>query len=149
MNAKTVTKPKVASAPVNDITSFGELASRPMVRQEFGRRLRGLMLKKKWRQSDLARASGLGRDSISQYVNGKTLADPASAQKLADALGIDVREVRPLSFMRANIEEETHGIRMTQTVGDPSKTWVYINRPVSAVLAAKINLMLAEEDAKK
>ena len=106
------------------------------------------MLKKNWRQSDLARASGLGRDSISQYVSGKTLADSASMQKLADALGIDVREVRPPSFMRANIEEETHGIRMTQTVGDPSKTWVYINRPVSAVLAAKINLMLAEEDAK-
>jgi len=107
------------------------------------------MLKKNWRQPDLARASGLGRDSISQYVNGKTLADSASMQKLADALGIDVREVRPPSFMRANIEEETHGIRMTQTVGDPSKTWVYINRPVSAVLAAKINLMLAKEDSKK
>src|SRR5438552_15688350 len=82
--------------------SIVELEPRQVIRQEFGRRLLQFMRERNWRQSDLAREAGLGRDSISQYVNGKSLPDSGNAQKLADAFGIDVQKVYPPRFMRAS-----------------------------------------------
>jgi len=51
------------------------------------RELRGLS------QSGLARASGVSRDSISNYETGQREAWPATAKKLADALGVDIADL--------------------------------------------------------
>ena len=39
-----------------------QVTPKALTKQEFGRRLQARMLEKEWNQSDLARASGLGRD---------------------------------------------------------------------------------------
>lgn len=54
---------------------------------EFGVRLKARLRAKNWNQSDLARATGLGRDSISTYINGATRPTPRNLAKIADALG--------------------------------------------------------------
>ena len=62
-------QPSSRSAPLN-ATNI-DLSQKVLQKQEFGRRVYALMMEKPWTQSELARASGLGRDSISQYVRGK------------------------------------------------------------------------------
>ena len=54
---------------------------------EFGRRLQAMILERNWNQADLARAAGLGRDSISTYIRGTVFPDPKNLKKIADALG--------------------------------------------------------------
>src|SRR5206468_11690064 len=98
-----------------------------------------------WRQSDLAREAGLGRDSISQYVNGKSLPDSGNAQKLADAFGIDVQKVYPPRFMRASNQSQTPSIQLTQASDDPGKAWLYINKALSYATAAEIIALLKDE----
>jgi transcriptional regulator with XRE-family HTH domain len=44
-------------------------------------------------QSELARAAGVSRDSISNYETGQREAWPATAKKLADALDVDIADL--------------------------------------------------------
>ena len=69
-----------------DTTS--NLMPRELTKQEFGRRLHGLMLAKDWNQSDLGKAAGLGRDSVSTYIRGLTFPTTRALRRLADALGV-------------------------------------------------------------
>ena len=120
------------------------MAPREMRRQEFGRNLWQLLIKRGMTQSDLARASGLGRDSISGYVRGRNLPEPTSAKALADALGVTVEDLYPGSVERA-IDGELPGFHMTEIAGHPGKAWVRLNRSMSFTAAAKIAAILAEE----
>jgi transcriptional regulator with XRE-family HTH domain len=61
----------------------------------FGERLRAKVRAKHWNQSDLARASGLGRDSISTYINGSTKPSPKNLAKIAQVIGCRVAELMP------------------------------------------------------
>ena len=72
-----------------------ESTPRHLTKQEFGRRIYSLMLKKGMRQSDLARAADLPRDSISVYIRGRSLPTPLSLQKLAGALGVKAEDLLP------------------------------------------------------
>ena len=74
-------------APYQDV----DFSKRILTRQEFGRRLTAMLVEKVWSQSDLARASGLGRDSISQYARGRSIPSPKNLSKLANALGTTPR----------------------------------------------------------
>lgn len=47
-----------------------------------------------WSQAKLAEESGVSRDSISNYETGQREAWPATAKKLADALGVEIAELR-------------------------------------------------------
>jgi transcriptional regulator with XRE-family HTH domain len=47
-----------------------------------------------WSQKKLAEESGVSRDSISNYETGQRDAWPATAKKLADALGIEIADLR-------------------------------------------------------
>lgn len=88
-------------------TPIRELHSRHLTNQEFGRRLQDLLNMKGWKQSQLARAAfgteinndghtvAKGRDRISAYVNGKQIPDTYNMQKLADALGVDIKDLAP------------------------------------------------------
>jgi transcriptional regulator with XRE-family HTH domain len=71
---------------------------------DFGARIKELLRTKNWNQSDLARATGLGRDSVSTYINGTTRPTPKNLAKIAQALGVDSRELLP-SHAKAEINE--------------------------------------------
>ena len=71
-----------------DQSQLSNLIPRHLSKQEFGKRLYKLMLERGWHQSELARQSGLPRDSISVYVRGKSLPTPTSLQALARAFGV-------------------------------------------------------------
>ena len=46
-----------------------------------------------WSQKNLAEAAGVSRDSISNYETGHRDAYPATARKLADALGVEIADL--------------------------------------------------------
>jgi transcriptional regulator with XRE-family HTH domain len=47
-----------------------------------------------WSQAKLAEVSGVSRDSISNYETGQREAWPATAKRLADALGVEIADLR-------------------------------------------------------
>lgn len=65
------------------------------VRKEFGFRVSRRIAQKGITQSELSRATGLGRDSISLYKLGKALPSNSNAKKLADALDCTVGDLIP------------------------------------------------------
>ena len=60
-----------------------------------GEKLRRLRKRRLWLIGDLADASGVHRNQISTYELGKAGAHPDTIRKLADALGVDPRELLP------------------------------------------------------
>jgi transcriptional regulator with XRE-family HTH domain len=120
------------------------MVPREMRRQEFGRNLWQLLLKRGMTQSDLSRASGLGRDSVSGYVRGRNLPEPTSAKKLADALGVTMEDLYPGSTERA-IDGELPAFEMKQAAGHPGRAWVRVNRMMSFAAATKIAAIIEQE----
>lgn len=58
-----------------------------------GAKLRRLRKRRLWLIGDLAERSGVHRNLISNYELGKAGAHPDTIRKLADALGVDPREL--------------------------------------------------------
>lgn len=52
-------------------------------------RVKGLMLEKKWKQTDLAEASGLSLSTIKQYTAGRRVPEKENLSRLAKALQVD------------------------------------------------------------
>ena len=121
------------------------LTPRALTKQEFGRRLNALLLEKDWNQSDLSRATGLGRDSISTYINGKTFPTPRALKAMADAFNLTPVDLLPNGMMSA-MEDEHPAIELKQAVGHPGKAWLRINRAMSFGAAAKIIDIIDHDD---
>lgn len=68
--------------------------------------LRRQLQRREMRQADLARRVGTSPGTVSSWVNGQRVPDPASCDRIADALGVDVDEVLMLAGHRPRIEEE-------------------------------------------
>ena len=58
-----------------------------------GARLRGLRRERALSQRDLSRMTGVAFDTISRLETGKQRAQPRTIRKLADALGVEPREL--------------------------------------------------------
>jgi transcriptional regulator with XRE-family HTH domain len=58
-----------------------------------GERLRQLRREQALSQRDLSGITGIAHDSISQLETGKREAQPRTIRKLADALGVEPREL--------------------------------------------------------
>lgn len=122
-----------------------QLTPKALTRQEFGRRLYQRLIDKEWNQSDLGRAAGLGRDSISGYINGKKFPTPLALQKMADALGCAPADLLPNSMMNA-MDDEHPAVELKQAAGHPGKAWLRVNRALSFGTAAKIINLIDDED---
>ena len=127
-----------------DSMEGGALAPKHLTKQEFGRRVYNLMLKKGWRQADLARASALPPDSISSYIRGLKVPTALSLQKLAQALDIPAHELLPNQVEHA-INEDFPSLEMRVSTSDPSRAWLRVNRWVSTSAAAKIVEILNDD----
>lgn len=114
-----------------------DLSNKMIRKQEFGRRLYDQLLKQRLNQSDLARKSGLGRDSISQYVRGRSVPTPQNLEKMAEALGIEPDDLFPnYSAQAIAIEDPTFQLRAVD--GDSSQMWLTINQRVSTAKAMAV-----------
>jgi transcriptional regulator with XRE-family HTH domain len=136
----------ISDAPGNPTTVD---APRHLSKQEFGRRLEKFMAAKKWNQSDLARHTGMARNNISVYVNGKSYPSESNLVKLAKALGVTPDELLPNRAELAIRGETMPDLSLKASIGDPGRSWLTINRLVPTGLAARIIGMLENERAKE
>jgi transcriptional regulator with XRE-family HTH domain len=58
-----------------------------------GARLRQLRRERAWSQRDLARHSGVSQDTITRLETGQREAQPRTMRRLAEALGVEPREL--------------------------------------------------------
>lgn len=117
-----------------------------LTKQEFGRRLYRLMTEKGWHQSELARQSGLTRDAISTYVNGRSLPDPKNAKRLADVFGMSVEQLLPNQVEMA-IDRDPPALELKVSALNPDVSWLRINRMVRTETALQIMSLLREDNA--
>lgn len=89
--------PYYSPAPVEGAMDWDPAAGYPPehIRLQIGRRIQAFLDDKGWRQSELSRRSGIGRDSISLYIRGKNTPTHASLAKIAKALGVDIADIAP------------------------------------------------------
>jgi transcriptional regulator with XRE-family HTH domain len=96
---------------------------------EFIRKMRQLMAHKGMTQSDLGRASGLGRDMISHYMRGVRYPGPASLSKIAGALGVKPGELDPEIGVPPDEPQDLAEIR--QIHGDPNRVLLHVRKIVT------------------
>ena len=115
-----------------------DLSVKRIRKSEFGKRLMHLLVQKGMRQAELARKTGLGRDSISQYVRGKTVPTPQSLRKMADVLQITPDQLYPNYSLDAAAEEEIAPFEFRGVSGEPDKMFVQISMKMPMEKAMKI-----------
>lgn len=93
--------------------------------RRFQKRLWRLINNRGWNQAELSRRSGIGKDVISTYVNGKHMPDPKNAQKLATAFDITAEELFP---DLAGVEAVPEGspLEVRAVVGKPGMFFVKV-----------------------
>lgn len=123
------------------------MAPREITRQEFGRNLFKLMTDAGMNQSELGRAANVGRDRISNYVNGKAFPTPPIMQRLAIALDVTNETLLP-NIVKEAMDSEYPAIELRQASGHENKAWLRVNRSMSFATAAKIIALIEEEDSK-
>lgn len=135
--------PKSTHVPSPTMNASSGSEMRHLSKQEFGRRLWELMVKNDMNQSDVARASGVGRDSISKYVNGKQFPTPIVAARIAKVFKVEPEELLP-NLAEQAYEREAPSLEMRAVHGKPGRVWLRVDQEVSSVQAAKIMSILNE-----
>jgi len=123
-----------------------DTTAKHLSKQEFGKRLYSLMLSKGWNQSQLARYAGLGRDSISQYVRGRSYPTPQNLQALAKCLSVEPDAILP-NYYESAVDREQPEIELKGVHGDPAHMWVRINMKMERAKALKILALIHGEAA--
>lgn len=124
------------------------LIPKHLAKDEFARRLYKLMIDRGWRQSDLARAANLKRNSISVYLRGASLPNPENTKALAKAFDMKPEELLP-NYTESSIERDNPEIDFRVSPADPKKAWLRINRLVHTSTAIKIMALLDDDDANQ
>jgi transcriptional regulator with XRE-family HTH domain len=115
---------------------------------EFIKKMRQLMAHKGMTQSDLGRASGLGRDMISHYMRGVRYPSPRNLRKLAVALGIQPGELDPdIGISEENEQQDIAEIK--QLAGDPARVRLHVRHVVTMKQALAVMAILHGADEGK
>lgn len=123
------------SAPADN--SSIDLSVKRNRNEEFGKRLYKALLDKSWNQSDLARAAGVGRDSISQYVRGKTVPTPQNLKKIAQCLNVSEADLYP-HYELAGFAADEPAHEFKAVPGDTEHLWVRVNMKLPKAKALEI-----------
>ena len=108
------------------------------------------MSSRELRPSEVARRAGIGRDSLSLYMNAKTLPTAVSLRKIADALGISAEELMPGTGERGPDRLIAPEFEMTALSNNAELSWLRINKLVSTGCAMQvIQLLIEDERARK
>lgn len=132
--------------PAKDSAPSG-FAPQHITKQEFGRRLYSLMIKKGWNQSELSRRAKIGRDSVSTYVRGISFPDPQNLDNLCKALEVDRDQLLPNAGESA-MDREHPAFEIKAAHGSPGRVWLRVNRMVTSEVASQIFNLINEADAK-
>ena len=114
-----------------------------LTKQEFGRRLHAILLERGWNQSEMARKTGVGRDAISTYVRGRSLPEPGTLKKMADALSMDPAELLP-NAVESAVDRDLPALEIREAIGHPGMAWLRVNRRVTTTQALRIMQILQE-----
>lgn len=79
-----------------------------------GNAIRAKLRELNWNQSELSRATGLGRDSISTYINGTVHPTPKNLAKIANAFGCKPSDLSGGYAPSAILRNEDAVLEMTQ-----------------------------------
>ena len=140
-----VRKSHFSSEPA--FSAASSMTPNALTKQEFGRRLAKLIRERNWTQSDAAREASLGRDAISNYVNGHNFPTPRSLEALAAAFDVSIEDLFPNAMMNA-LEDEHPAFELRVAAGHPGKAWVRINRAMTFETATEIARLLNVEDGR-
>lgn len=110
--------------------------ARQQAKIDFGRRLHKAMVKKGWRQSDLARHSAIGKDSISNYVNGRTVPTQQNIEKLAQVVGASPNDLWP--GYDGSMEGRRNVLTFRADPEDPAYAFVVIDSRLPVDLALEL-----------
>jgi transcriptional regulator with XRE-family HTH domain len=113
-----------------------------VVRQMFARRLWGLMVQKGMNQSELSRAAGIARDSVSTYVRALAMPDPVNTAKMAQALGVSISDLHPTGAASGS-HESVPAIEVKQAIGNPGRAWLRCNVEVPFDVAVQVMALLS------
>lgn len=142
---------------IGDSPIPSSLRPKHLTKQEFGKRVYELMVKKGWSQSDLARASenyvkrkpsasALSRDNVSTYVRGASLPQPDKLETLAAVLDTTPIELLP-NYIESAIDEDHPAFEMKVSSSAPGVAWLRVNRLVRTTTATEIAQLLEKDDA--
>ena len=120
-----------------------DLSKKVITTGEFATRVYTLMYEKGWNQSELARKSEIGRDSISTYINGKSVPTPRNLEKLSLALGTEPEKLYP-NYDEANNKQSDKMESFNKIDDGSGMYWVYVNRKLDGNKAIKIMQLLNE-----
>lgn len=143
---------------------FASEQARTAVKKEFARRLYQMALERGWRQADVARASGLARDRVSNYFRGLAIPDAPQLAKLCKAFG----DIEP-SKLLPNVDEameaaimqrgstgtereiaprmEDNLLEFRSISGLPGRALLRVNRVVSIDTAMNVIQIVRKDDA--
>tara|TARA_S200002703_G_scaffold46428_2_gene40305 strand:- start:1775 stop:2365 length:591 start_codon:yes stop_codon:yes gene_type:complete len=134
---------------MNAEKSFDESGIKFIRKQEFGRRLQSLLAQKGWNQAEFARKVGIGRDSISTYIRGKTIPNITTLEKMAKILQLkDRSELYPNYEAEGIVQDEMPEASYKTVRGKPDRMWVSINQELPSMVAMKIMQLLHGNDDK-
>jgi transcriptional regulator with XRE-family HTH domain len=109
---------------------------------EFARRLQAAMVAKGVSQSELGRATGIGRDSISHYVRGVATPSPMRLKAMGEALGVAGADLFPAAALGE--DEVAPAMEARQTA--EGRVFVRINQPMSMAKFVRIAAILQERE---
>lgn len=129
-------------------------APRDVVALEFARRLQAAMAEKGWNQSELAREAtkfmpegkSIQRDTISVYINTKSMPSRVRLEAIAKALGVDSSELLPNKVRP--VPSRVSPPLEVKDLGD-GNVWLRINQSVPWPVALKILSLVKGEDAER
>lgn len=118
----------------------------PLSKEDFGRRLYKLMSAKGWRQAELARRADIGRDSVSNYIKGKSYPTPMNLEKMATALGVTGDDILP-GHASSAILATRPDFEMKAIPGDPHHVWIRCDRAVTVAVGNEVSRLILGDAA--
>ncbi len=129
--------------------------------ESFGDRLYRILLDRNMSQTDLARLVFnesrydkrgyevvVGKDAISQYINGKATPTPKRLKRIADALKVPVDELAP-ELLASTRPGAASAIKIEAIAGHIDKVLLQIRRIVPLETAVRIAGVLSELEHQK
>jgi transcriptional regulator with XRE-family HTH domain len=117
-------------------------------RAHVAEKLHTLSLKNGWRQADVCRATGLGRDSVSRYFQGATLPEALAISKLAQAFNVAPTDIDPeAGFTRITPIAPARQVEVTLDPARKGYAMLRIDQPVRLGTIGRI-IQMIEDDEK-
>lgn len=118
----------------------------PEIRKaRFQQAVRDRLLELGLTQADLSRLTGIGRDSISVYCRGRSIAGPRHLDAIARALKCQPGDLLPGAEQRDKPADAAQALQVTMS--SPGRYWIKLNREVSQDTMMKVMAAIAAEDA--